>query len=406
MNSPLPVRRHPFRFLLQLEWVLLFLVLLNEIPIMPRHSMLRWRELNLGCLLAFGIMGLRLPAGGRWQKLLYAAIALGLILLASFAGGLRLFALLYVVFVIRNCLIFEGLTQSVMTGLAFLLALSTQIYRVQTFDRLPRIMPLLPRLRGADRVEMLLISTSLLLGLVLLFLQLLINAMLAERKSREQLATANQQLRQYALRIENVATLQERNRIAREIHDSLGHTLTVFNLHLEAALRLWQSNPAEAQALIVEAKQLGATTLQEVRQSVATLRTDPLQGKSLAQAIGDLAEDFQRFTTIPPDLQLSVTDLAPISLKTAIYRIVQEGLTNIYKYANATQVSIQLYIAEGVTLTIQDNGQGFQPEQITTGFGLQGMRERVLALNGTFEVMTAPDRGCQIVAKFPHHPHP
>jgi signal transduction histidine kinase len=401
MSPPIQIRNHPFRFLLHLEWILLGIAILSELPIRPHYAMLRWRELNLLCLVVFGLMGLRLPTVVKWRKYLYTAIGLGLILCSSLVGGLRLPMPLYVVFVIRSCLIFEPPLQSLLTALSFILATLTQIYRFQTVDRLPRFVNLIPRGYGVDRAEMLLISASLLIGLVLFFLQLLINAMLSERKSREKLAAANAQLRQYALRIEDVATLQERNRIAREIHDSLGHSLTVFNLHLEAALRLMQANPAAARELLIEAKQLGSTALQEVRQSVATLRSQPLQGRSLEAAITDLIEDFQRSTNLVPTLYLSDTTHLSIDVKTAIYRIVQEAITNIFKYANATTVEINLTVTEFITLTIQDNGIGFQSTQTTSGFGLQGMRERTLALGGTFDIVTAPNQGCHITAKFP-----
>jgi signal transduction histidine kinase len=400
MSPPIQVRNHPLRFLLYLEWLLLALTVLSELPVLPRYHGLRWRELNLICLLAFAGMGLRLPTGKLWQKGLYTIGALGLILISSFGGGLRLFSPLYVVFVIRNCLIFEQPLRSILTLVAFGSAFLTQIYRFQSFDRLPRFPPILPRFIATERSEALLISFGFLLGLVLLFLQLLVNAVLAERKSREQLAIANTQLRQYALRIEDVATLQERNRIAREIHDSLGHSLTVFNLHLEAVLRLWESDPAEAKALVREAKQVGATTLQEVRQSVSALRSDPLQGKTLEAAILNLGEDFKRSTGIEPKMQIHPANRLPTQFSTPLYRIIQEALTNICKYAHATEVTIHLELTDELTLIIQDNGSGFDPSQTTTGFGLQGMRERTLALGGTFEVVTAPRQGCRIVAKF------
>jgi signal transduction histidine kinase len=107
----------------------------------------------------------------------------------------------------------------------------------------------------------------------------------------EELAVANAQLREYTLRIEELATVQERNRIARDIHDSVGHALTVLNLHLEAALKLWQTDPESATEFLTEAKQLGSHALKEVRQSISTLRVDPLVGLSLPDAIADLVED-------------------------------------------------------------------------------------------------------------------
>jgi signal transduction histidine kinase len=236
----------------------------------------------------------------------------------------------------------------------------------------------------------------------LLFLQLLVNAILAERQSREQLALANAQLRQYALRIEDIATLQERNRIAREIHDSLGHALTVLNLHLEAALKLQQSDPEAATEFLADAKQLGSTALEEVRRSVAALRCDPLQGQTLADAIASLTDEFQRSTGISPQCHLEQQSALPPEVKTAVYRIVQEALTNIYKYAEASEVKVELTAtASELHLIVADNGKGFDRDRNTTGFGLAGMRERTLALGGHFEIVTAPGAGCQIIATIP-----
>ncbi|WP_407894960.1 sensor histidine kinase [Scytonema sp. NUACC26] len=95
--------------------------------------------------------------------------------------------------------------------------------------------------------------------------------------------------------------LQERNRIAREIHDSLGHSLTAQSIQLESALLFLQSNLEKAKTFLVEAKQLGSNALKEVRMSVATLRSDPLYGKSLESVLTVLIVDFQRRTRITPN---------------------------------------------------------------------------------------------------------
>jgi signal transduction histidine kinase len=228
------------------------------------------------------------------------------------------------------------------------------------------------------------------------------NSMVAERQSREKLAIANEKLRQYALRIEDQATLQERNRIARDIHDSLGHSLTALNIQLETALKLWQSNPDKAKEFLTRSKHLGSQALQEVRQSVATLRSDPIQGRSLPDLIIALADDFQRATGITPLCNLQVKCPLPAEVHMAIYRIVQESLTNICKYASATAIHIQLQETnDELLLSVQDNGQGFNVEANTTGFGLQGMRERTLALGGQLVVDSQPGNGCRITARFP-----
>jgi signal transduction histidine kinase len=389
-NSPQP---RPLRFLLYLEWILLGIVALSEAGRLNLFQLPRYPLLNLVCLGLLALMGLKLPRSDRRVKVIYTALELGLILVMSLVGGVRLMPLLYVVFVIRNCLIFENGTRTLITLLAFMLAMATQ------FRRLPYLMP-----SGAtpERLGFIGLSIAVLFGLVVLFLQLLVNAVLAERHSRDQLAIANTQLREYALKVESIATLQERNRIAREIHDSLGHSLTAFNLHLEAALRLLKSDPEEAIALLQEAKQLGNQALEDVRDSISTLRSEPLQGITLADAVTTLVTDFQRSAGIKPSLTIRYKRELSSDLKIATYRIIQESLTNICKYAQATQVDIRIYTAErSLELIIQDNGKGFDSTQTTTGFGLQGMRERAIALGGSFTLTTAPHAGCQIQVIFP-----
>ena len=230
----------------------------------------------------------------------------------------------------------------------------------------------------------------------------LTDRILAEKQAREELAIANQRIRNYALRAEEVATLQERNRIAREIHDSLGHSLTALNLHLEIALKLSQIQPERSTELLKEAKRLGSIALQDVRQSVSTLRSDPLHGQDLPIAIQKLVDEFQLSNQLKPTCQLDLPSSLSPDIATAIYRIVQEGLTNISKYAQASEVEIAIVSsAMAIELRISDNGSGFTPSHNTTGFGLQGMRERVLSLRGTFEIVSAVDRGCRIVAIIP-----
>lgn len=184
---------------------------------------------------------------------------------------LRMLPLMLIILVIRNCFIFERQSRLIITGFAFVLFLMREVDRFQSRSLRPRPPFRPPHFAVPERWLFILLSSIVVFGLVLVFLQLLVNALLAERRSREELAQANAQLRRYAVRIEDIATLQERNRIAREIHDSLGHSLITFNLHLEAALRLLESNPAEAKDFLIEVKQVAATALQDVRQSVATV---------------------------------------------------------------------------------------------------------------------------------------
>jgi predicted ATPase/signal transduction histidine kinase/tRNA A-37 threonylcarbamoyl transferase component Bud32 len=224
------------------------------------------------------------------------------------------------------------------------------------------------------------------------------------------LQQALEQERSLKQRIEEMAAIEERNRIAREIHDSLGHSLTALNVQLQAAVSLLLSNPTQAQSFLTQAQRLGTTAMQEVRQSVKALRADEQVEQPLAETIATLAEEFRQVTGITPTVHIHLMQPVAISISKTIYRIVQEALTNISKYAQATQVQIQLVMtgdslqdsqAEQVCLEIQDNGKGFSCDRATGGFGLQGMQERIAALDGEFYLTTAPGSGCQIQVKIP-----
>jgi signal transduction histidine kinase len=423
-------RTHPFRFLLRFEWCLLVLCAMGEVVQVPPFRLMRgmphlplW---NLAIVLIFGLLSLHMPGREDSRRWFYALLLLGLMTIAAFVTGLQLLPLLCIVLVLRCGVMFEPSVSWGITALTFLMGAGSQVYYLMTF-RLPRLEqmamrraarlgspiepmnsefmdPVISRLWNSS------LSSILLLGLVLLFVQVLMATLVGERRNREALAIANQRLQDYAIKAETTATLQERNRISREIHDALGHSLTASNLHLEAALRLLKSDPEEAIDLLHEAKRLGSQTLQAVRDSVTTLRSeDPLQSQTLARAITMLVQDWSRSSQIIPICEIApeLSDL-PESLKVAIYRIIQEALTNISKYAQATIVEIQVGTQATMTpdhrnlkLTIYDNGVGFVLDQTRSGFGLQGMEERSVALGGLFSIETSPGNGCRICVSFP-----
>jgi signal transduction histidine kinase len=230
------------------------------------------------------------------------------------------------------------------------------------------------------------------------------------QQTQAELLQALDQERSLLRRIEEMAAIEERNRIAREIHDSLGHALTALNVQLQAVASLLTTDPAQAQSFLTQAQRLGKTAMQEVRQSVRALRADERAEQPLEDAIADLAEEFRQVTGITPTTCIQLAERLPSPVSKTLYRVVQEGLTNISKYAKATQVQIQLVTtgnslpdgkAEWVCLTIEDNGKGFNCEQKMTGFGLQGMRERVAALDGDFHLSAKPGAGCQIKVELP-----
>jgi signal transduction histidine kinase len=268
------------------------------------------------------------------------------------------------------------------------------------YQYLIEVMP--PRM--AERLGGVISGSALIFGLVVLFLTWLITSLLLERSGRVALAEAHVQLRDYALRIEDQAMLQERNRIAREIHDAVGHSLTACHLNLMAALRLLDQDPSEAKALLLEAEVLNQAALQDIRQSVATLRSDPLQGRSLLDQLDSLVQTVCKSGqfTIDCDYPLpQIADDVPTSIAVAIYRITQEAFTNISKHARADRVRLMLRVGRDIELVVEDNGVGFLPEQTRSGFGLQGIQERVAALNGMLTIESSLQRGCRIQVIFP-----
>jgi signal transduction histidine kinase len=393
MNQFPKSRSSLLQLLMILEWVLLGIVAISQIIVVLFTTVPNLLIVNIFGLGFFTVLG-RITPNKNISKLIYTLVEFGLIFCLVFWGNLVLPTILFVVLVIRNCVLWERPHRDWVTGFAFLgciVGLSYNLFHQS-----------LPLNISPDRIGMFWIGALLSIGLVILFLHLLVDVALKERQAQEQLTKANARLREYALRIEELATVQERNRIARDIHDSLGHSLTVFGIHLEGALRLLRSNPEKAAELLSEIKQLNTKTLQEVRQSITALRSDPLQERSLSEAIADLMREFQKSTGVLPRFDNQLKSMLSRDLDVVIYRIVQESLTNIRKYARATEVDIAIIQStQDLQIMIADNGQGFDLTQNTTGFGLQGMRERALALMGKLEIITAPNQGCRVMATLP-----
>lgn len=422
----LPRPQHPFPLLLYLEWTLLGIAALTAFP--PPFLPRRRRPLDAGpigdaepfvlgvflCIGALGFLGLWLPAKqSRIAKALYTFLGFGLSWLATSWGGQggNSFSAMLLVVVIRSCLLFpwrERLAVAVLAFVSYVLRLVIgirQFYTGPAFSE--RIAP--PRaLRhwSAEQAQAavlnLTLNSALMFGLVLTFVLLMVGTILTERQSRDRLALANDRLRRYALLAENQATLQERTRIAREIHDSVGHTLTAQSIQLENVAVWVPQDISKASEHLQKARALGKEALRNVRQSVATLRQQPLPGNSLPDALEKLTSEFERTTGIQIERTIGLDRSAPSEQAIALYRIVQEALTNIAKHSQANHVQITLTDQTNhLELNVEDNGLGFDPAVNTTGFGLQSMRERTEALGGRFEIVSQPTEGCRIHLTIP-----
>lgn len=388
--------------MLHLEWILLGLAVLLEIRPARFGVDITAQMGVILVLIVFGGIGLRLPTRGTLSKFLYTFLELGLLVLTFWidrrTGTIPLLGL---IIVIRGCLMFQQAGRLVVAGIVFTASLM-MLFAEVLFAPPPRHHAEVLSESVLSRLLTNNLITAITFGLTLLFILLLVNALLAERQSREKLLLANEQLRQYARRIEDQATLQERNRIAREIHDALGHALTAQSIQLENALLFLPPDAEKSKSFLRESRQLGARALQEVRRSITTLRSNPLNGRPLKDAITVSIAEFQNTTGITPHATLQLSQSIPIEISTALYRILQESLTNISEHSHATQVSIQLrQHHNAIHLQIADNGQGFDPDRNTTGFGLQGMRERTAALGGQLLLSSQPNQGCRITVSIP-----
>jgi len=221
------------------------------------------------------------------------------------------------------------------------------------------------------------------------------------KENKEKLEFANVQLQNYAERIEEIAKIKERNRLAREIHDTVGHYLTGITLGLSAAEELLKQGPQFVIEQIRRLKDLAQQGLVDIRRSLKELKPDMLEKGKLSLALQQFVNEININTTRRINLQIkgALDELNP-ALDETIYRIVQESITNAVRHGDAMCIDITITVDEkGVHLAIIDNGKG--AAKITEGFGLYYMKQRILDHNGFLEIETEPEKGMGIFVYIP-----
>jgi signal transduction histidine kinase len=258
------------------------------------------------------------------------------------------------------------------------------------------VMPLLTRGRWVGAL-----AVAIVYGVGIVFVVAFTRMAASEREARLALAAANQQLREHAAHVKELATTEERNRLAREIHDSLGHYLTVVNVQIEAARAILAQDRPRALNHLAQAQTLTQEGLAEVRRSVAALRATPVASLPLTDALSKLIEQWSA-----ADVSVALTVIGaprPLTPQTefTLYRAAQEGLTNAGKHAQATSIYLTMDYSDDQTvrLKIEDDGRGSADSQ--GGFGLLGVRERVQLLGGMTRVRTAGDQGFTLEVELP-----
>ena len=243
----------------------------------------------------------------------------------------------------------------------------------------------------------------------ILFVVVFTKAQQSEQVAREQaealtaeLEAANRQLSEYAAQVEELATIEERNRLAREIHDNLGHYLTVVNVQIGAAkVLLAQDEPAKATEAMDKAQNLTQEGLTAVRQSVAALRESPTGNKPLAEALAPFISETNNAGILTELIIEGQPRVLDPKIEFTLYRVVQEGLTNVRKHAHASAVDVLLDYSDldVVSLQIVDNGVGTAVTE--NGFGLLGIQERVNLLNGSVNITAKPSEGFTLQITIP-----
>ena len=229
----------------------------------------------------------------------------------------------------------------------------------------------------------------------------LVISTLAQREHRQvrELEASHARLRRYAATIEQLAVSRERNRLARDLHDTLAHSLAALTVHLEALRTLQAHDPLAAPEAANKALDLARQGLTESRQAIQALRADPLATLGLTGAVRSLLQDYQSRTGVSAEFRVAgrEPDLTNEEVQ-ALFRIAEEALTNVERHASARNVNVRLsFGSEKIDLVIRDDGTGFDPSSVDADhYGLLGMQERAAIVGATLEVNSTAGGGTEV----------
>jgi signal transduction histidine kinase len=230
-------------------------------------------------------------------------------------------------------------------------------------------------------------------------------------KAYEQQAAANESLQLYAATLEELVISRERNRLARELHDTLAHSLSAVTVQLEAVRSLWEIDPEQALSMLGKADEAARTGLTEARRALQALRASPLQESGLINALRELAEKAADRAGASLELHVPMQiegSLSP-AVEQGVYRIAQEALENVVRHAGATSIRLSLEQSrQAVMLTIEDDGEGLDPNTLPVPersgedrLGIQGMQERATLIGGELSVDSRPAHGTLVSLTVP-----
>ena len=226
--------------------------------------------------------------------------------------------------------------------------------------------------------------------------------------SQDELGQMSRQLNEMAEQLQNLlqarqklATLEERNRLARDLHDSVKQQIFALSMQIGAIKILLKRDPEAAEQRLHATEQLVKQAQQELTSLIRELRPVALEGKGLVTALRELATDWSQQADIVANVRVENAQTMPLTVEEALFRVAQEALSNVVRHSNANLVQMSLTMSEDtVALSITDNGQGFDTSQRgRMGVGLLSMQERMKALGGDVQVESTPGKGTTVVAQ-------
>jgi signal transduction histidine kinase len=220
------------------------------------------------------------------------------------------------------------------------------------------------------------------------------------RQQQDELARANSRLTAYATTLEDLTISRERNRMARELHDTLAHTLSGLSVHLEMMRAYWEADPSAIRPMLDTSLAVTRSGLQETRRALKHLRASPLEDLGLLLALRQVATETAERANLQLDLILP-QQVPPLTatVEQCIYRVAQEAMTNVAHHANARTLHVELALpGPALLLRVEDDGCGFALEQeVSSGhFGLAGMRERTELVGGTLTITSRRGQGTTV----------
>jgi signal transduction histidine kinase len=369
-----------------IEYLLIVLAAVNQLCWRRADDTIAITSVVIPVLLLFVLFVVNsLPTGrSNGVRLLQILGELALILVASFLGPHRLYRYLYLVLLGKAALLLNRPSLKVV----ILVTIFQQLVFVTDVVRAPtRYVSLFPSLLRGSIIAP--IEYLVYFVLEFLFVVFICTLLRSEQESR-------QRAEQLKIDMDSMSMTLERERIARDIHDSLGHALTGLTVQLQVAQKLQESDPYKTRQAIALARGFATRAVADVRRAIKAVRDSHFDFRS---AVGEIVETIESNGDCTVTMTLDPLSVDP-QLSHNLFFLIQESLTNIQRHAHATSILLELRCDDEIHLRVKDNGIGFSREDTLPGFGITGMEERVASLGGTMTI-ASDSQGTEISITVP-----